>query len=159
MPPDEVSRLRERALSGDPAAQYELGLRLLHGVGAVCDYTEAERWFRLAAADEVTGAQFCLGYMYDEGKGVARDPAEAARWYEAAAAQGDSDAQHNLALLKWHGVGVKRDRSTALKLMDRALADPADFRRAMWRMAVRMGTWALAALAALMLLRFAWSRL
>jgi TPR repeat protein len=159
MPPDETARLRERADSGDPTAQYELGLKLLHGVGVACDYAQAERWLRLAAAHEVVGAQFCLGYLYDEGKGLARDPAEAARWYEAAAARGDSDAQHNLALLKWHGAGVKRDRRAALRHMDRALADPGDFRGAMWSMVVRIGTWALAALAALMLLRLAWSRL
>jgi uncharacterized protein len=158
MASDEIARLRQRADSGDPTAQYELGLKLLHGVGLPCDYAEAERWLRLAAAHEIPGAQFCLGYMYDEGKGLSRDPTEAARWYEAAATRGDTDAQHNLALLKWHGAGVKRDRSAALKHMDRALANPGDFRSAMWSMAVRIGTWALAAFAALMLLRLAWSR-
>jgi TPR repeat protein len=156
---DEIARLRERAESGNPTAQYELGRQFLHGVGVACDYAEAERWLRLAATHEVAGAQFCLGYMYDEGKGLSRDPGEAARWYEAAAARGDSDAQHNLALLKWRGAGVTRDRSAARKLMDRALADPDDFRGAMWSMAVRLGTWALAVLAGLMLLRLAWSRL
>jgi TPR repeat protein len=156
---DEIARLRQKAESGDPTAQHELGLKLLHGVGMACDYAQAERWLRLAAAQEIPGAQFCLGYMYDEGKGVSSDPAEAARWYEAAATRGDADAQHNLARLKWHGAGVKRDRPAALKLMDRALADPGDFRGAMWSMAVRIGTWALAAFAGLMLLRLAWSRL
>jgi TPR repeat protein len=122
-----------------------------------CDYTEAERWLRVAAAQGVAGAQFCLGYMYDEGKGLPRDPTEAARWYEEAAARGDAEAQHNLALLKWHGAGVRKDREAALKLMDRALADPGDFRAAMWQMAVRVGTWALAGLAALLLIRLALS--
>ena len=160
MASEETAHLRQRAESGDPTAQYELGLKLLHGVGVACDYAQAERWLRLAAAQEIPGAQFCLGYMYDEGKGLSRDPAEAARWYEAAATRGDADAQHNLALLKWHGAGgVKRDRPAALNLMDRALADPGDFRSAMWTMAVRIATWALAAFAALVLLRLAWSRL
>ena len=155
----DVARLRERAESGEPTSQYELGVRLLHGSGVTLDYAEAEKWLRLAAGHDVPGAQFCLGYMYDVGKGLPHDPAEAARLYEAAAARGDSDAQHNLALLTWNGTGVKKDRTAALTLMDRALADPDDFDRAMWRMAVQIGTWALAGLAVLMLLRVAWSRL
>jgi TPR repeat protein len=69
------------------------------------------------------------------------------------------DAQHNLALLKRHGTGVKRDRATALKLMDRALSDPADYRAAIWSVAMHIATWVLAAVTALMLLRLAWSRL
>lgn len=73
--------------------------------------------------------------------------------------RGDLDAQHNLALIKWHGRGVRRDRSAALKLMDRALADPDDRREAKWRVAVHVATWALAGLAAFMLLRLAWTHL
>ena len=75
MPTDDIARLRERAESGELTAQYEFGVRLLHGVGVPEDYAEAERWFRLAAARDVPGAQFCLGYMHDEGKGLPRDSA------------------------------------------------------------------------------------
>jgi TPR repeat protein len=156
---DALAKLRERAEAGEAEAQYQLGLRLLHGVGVDTDYTEAERWLRLAAEHHLLGAQFCLGYMYDEGKGLPRDAQEAARWYEAAASGGDSDAQHNLALLKWHGAGVRKDRRAALELMDRALADPADFTTAVWGVLRRVGTWVLTFVAIVMLMRLACSEL
>jgi TPR repeat protein len=154
-----VARLRERAEAGEVEAQYQLGLRLLHGVGVRTDYTEAERWLRLAAQHELPGAQFCLGYMHDEGMGLRRDAQEAARWYEAAAKGGDTDAQHNLSLLKWHGTGVKKDRKGALELMDRALAESDDFRSAVWVVLRRVGTWVLMIVALIILIRLAWMKL
>jgi TPR repeat protein len=154
----EELTLRERAAGGDAGAQYLLGARLLRGEGPTRNYAEAEHWLRLSADQGVPGAQFRLGYMYDSGKGLPRDAKEAARWYQAAAEQGDREAQHNLALLAWHGDGVPQDRFVARRLMDRALADPDDFRRTMWDFVRRLCAWSLVALALFLAMKalFVW---
>lgn len=78
---------------------------------------------------------------------------------ESGNAQGDPDAQHNLALMTWHGKGVKKDRRLAYRLMDRALADPDDFDRALRSTAVTIVKWGLVAVATVLLLRLAFVRL
>ena len=49
------------------------------GRGVSKDYTEALRWFRLAAKQGLAQAQYNLGHMYFEGQGVSKDYTEAIR--------------------------------------------------------------------------------
>ena len=46
-------------------AQNNLGLMYDYGEGVTIDDVEAVRWYRLAAAQEHSGAQNNLGLMYD----------------------------------------------------------------------------------------------
>lgn len=56
-------------------------------------YSEAMKWFRMAAERGYAQAQFTLGVMYHEGLGIPQDKEEGVRWYRMAAEQGHIDAQ------------------------------------------------------------------
>ena len=64
-----------------------------NGWGVPQDYTEAVKWYRLAAKQGYASAQFNLGVMYDNGWGVPQDYNEAVKWYRLGAEQGDASAQ------------------------------------------------------------------
>ena len=94
---------------GDPIAQYNLGMIYGLGHGVAKNYTQAERWWRLAAAQDLAYAQNNLGALYGNGHGVAKDYAQAVRWYRLAADQGLADAQYNLGAMYGNGHGVTQD--------------------------------------------------
>lgn len=78
------------------AAQAELGKSIYQGGHCpVSHYTEAIRWFQLAAAQGDPHALFCVGLMHEYGHGVPADNFEAIRWYRRAA-----DAGHRRAVLR-----------------------------------------------------------
>ena len=64
-----VDAQRALAEQGDAGAQYNLGVMLSDGRGAHQDYTEAVRWFRLAAEQGHILAKYNLGrrYYFDNG--------------------------------------------------------------------------------------------
>jgi TPR repeat protein len=73
--------------------QYLLGLAYEQGKEVPQDYSEAVRWYRLAADQGRSNAQRRLGYMYFRGRGVPRDLIHAHMWLNLSAAQGDTIAQ------------------------------------------------------------------
>jgi len=79
------------------------------------DFTEALRWFRIAASQGHAAARFNVGVIYDNGLGVPRDFVEAARWYHLAADQGYAAAQFNLGALCQAGQGVAQDDVEAMR--------------------------------------------
>ena len=79
------------------------------GDGVPQDFTEAVKWYRLAAAQGDAGAQYSLGNMYSRGEGVPQDKAEAVKWYRLAAAQGNASAQYALGRMYYLGKGVPED--------------------------------------------------
>jgi TPR repeat protein len=81
---------------GYARAQYGLGLRYETGDGVQRNYSEARRWYRLAAEQCLAAAQFRLGTMHARGLGGPLDPVEAAKWFRRAAEQGHVDAQISL---------------------------------------------------------------
>jgi localization factor PodJL len=106
------SGLGEVAQAGNPAAQYELGVRFAD-VGEVGrDYKTAALWFEKAATQGLAPAQFRLGTLYEKGLGVSRDEGIAKLWYQRAAERGNVRAMHNLAVLTAEG-GTKPDYATA----------------------------------------------
>jgi TPR repeat protein len=80
-----------------------------NGLGVPRDYTEAVRWYRLAADEGYPVAQYDLGDMYEEGHGVPQDYAEAVRWYRKAADQELPVAQLGLGYMYANGRGVPQD--------------------------------------------------
>lgn len=62
---------------GHLAAQYNLGLLYLYGVGTDPDYDQAADWLEIAADKGSAGALFYLGMMYLKGQGVSEDRAMA----------------------------------------------------------------------------------
>lgn len=132
------------ATQGDAEAQHTLGFLYHFGVnynGAKVsqDYTEAIRWYRLAADQGCADSQDQLGELYISGKGSAQDYQEAARphahrgvrhqagtrvpkssqetarWYRLAAEQGYSFAQHHLGNMYLQGEGITKDVQEGLR--------------------------------------------
>ena len=112
---------RPLAQSGDPAAQYRLGVLYAEGKGVAPNDAEAALWFERAAEQGEPMAQYNLGASYVEGTGVRKDIATAAKWFRRAADQGVALAQLNLGLLYASGSGVPKDAVEALKWIDLAI--------------------------------------
>ncbi len=111
---------RVRAVGGDAAAQFNLGLRYARGQGVPQDYKEAARLIREAAEKELPRAQFILGVMYARGQGLTRDYSEAAAWWRKAANAGNVDAQYELGIAYAQSRGVPRDDAESVKWFRRA---------------------------------------
>ena len=77
-------------------AQNNLGVMYALGKGVTRNFTEAEKWYRLAAAQGNVKAQLSLGLIYEKGYGVAKNSAESIKWYRLAAYQGNAAAQNKL---------------------------------------------------------------
>ena len=58
------------AKKGLAQAQYNLGVMHANGKGVAKNYSEAIRWWKLAANQGNDKAQYNLGLMYEKGKGV-----------------------------------------------------------------------------------------
>jgi peptidyl-prolyl cis-trans isomerase A (cyclophilin A) len=67
-------------------AQYMRGTQYHSGRGVSQDYSEALKWYRLAAAQRHPTAQMELGSMYELGQGVPRDNVRAHMWYNLSVA-------------------------------------------------------------------------
>jgi TPR repeat protein len=111
----ELRLLRPLADEGDALAEFKLGEIYDNGQGVTRSYTEAAKWYGLAAAQGNASAQFYLGAMYNLGQGIPQDYAKAIKWWRLAAAQGDDNAQFNLGQMYNLGQGVPQDYAEALK--------------------------------------------
>jgi len=101
------------AQQGHAGAQFNLGVLYARGRGVTQDFTQAARWYRLAAEHGHALAQCNLGVLYEEGNGVVRSDEEASRWYRLAAEQGNAGGQNNLGRLYEDGRGVLRNSKEA----------------------------------------------
>ena len=115
--------LRTAAVKGQPAAEYEVGTRLLDGKSVPQNTEEGVRWLERAAKSGLAPANFRLGGLYEKGTGVKKNLSLARRHYIAAAEKGHAKAMHNLAVLYAEGIDGKPDYKTAAEWFRRA----ADF--------------------------------
>jgi len=109
-----------RAEQGVAEAQYTVGYMYATGKGAERNYIEAEKWLRLAAAQDHAQAQWAMGLLYDNGWGVERDRVEAFRWYLLAAEKGEPQAKTNVGAFYIEGLVVERNAPEAIKWFRRA---------------------------------------
>jgi localization factor PodJL len=112
--------LRNAAAKGQPAAQYEVGNRLVDGKSVPQNTEEGIRWLERAARAGIAPASFRLGGIYEKGLGVRKDVSLARRYYIAAAERGHAKAMHNLAVLYAEGIDGKPDYKTAAEWFRRA---------------------------------------
>jgi localization factor PodJL len=105
--------LRAAAAKGDPAAEFEVAVRLAEGRGIPQNFTAAAEWFERAARQGLVPAQFRLGGLYEKGMGVRKDLEAARRLYLAASNAGHAKAMHNLAVLYAEGADGKPDYQSA----------------------------------------------
>lgn len=91
------------AKSGNPDAQYKLGMMYLNGQGVEIDLKKAGKLFQSSAYQGDAGAQFIVGEMSLTGMGLDRDYQKAGTWFKKAAEQDYPDAQFRLG--EWYAVG------------------------------------------------------
>lgn len=97
--PQDFSGLRQLAEKGDPAAQFAVGAHFATGEDVAQDYTEAVRWFTLAAEQGHVGAQATLGAYYWSGRGAPQDLSKAYFWAVLAQSGGDDASRYRVAFL------------------------------------------------------------
>jgi localization factor PodJL len=119
--------LRTAGTAGNPAAEYEIGVRFAEGRGVPANMELAVQWLERAANQGLAPAQYRLGSLYEKGQGVKKDLEKARTLYLAAADKGNSKAVHNLAVLYAEGIDGKPDYRTAAqwfrKAAERGVAD------------------------------------
>ena len=87
------------AKKGFAQAQYNLGVMYFNGKGVIKDYSNAIKWWNLAADQGNDKAQYILGVMYEEGKGVKKNLKTAKTWFQLASNQGLAKAKEKLTTL------------------------------------------------------------
>ena len=115
LPPEGVGpmALRSAAASGNPAAEFFVGVRYTEGEGVPADLEKAAVWYQKAANKGLPPAQYRLASLYEKGRGVEKDTAKASAWYSQAAQAGNAKAMHNLAVLYAEGGGEDPDYAKA----------------------------------------------
>ena len=108
-----LDQLRQLAGNGDPAAQYELGLRYASGDGVNKDDKAASDWFSKAAENGNVKAQSALGYRYWAGnRGVPPSLTQAYFWTVLARAAGDKNSK---ALAEFLASRMTRAQAAAIE--------------------------------------------
>lgn len=96
---NQLEALGKLAASGDPAAQFDMGVRYWTGDQVAQDYGQAVRWFSLASEQGNVAAQAMLSDCYWAGRGVPADPMRAYFWSFLAQDGGDEASKSRAALL------------------------------------------------------------
>jgi TPR repeat protein len=115
-----MARLKPFAESGSAKAQSYVGSMYESGRGVERNYTEAIRWFLMAAEHSDPYSQSHVGYLYEKGLGTARDEKVAAQWYAKAAEQGNDYSEARLASMYRDGRGVAQDFQQAANWFSKA---------------------------------------
>lgn len=122
---DEVRGYYEKAIKGDPLAQFQLGACLSDGDGVDEGGKEAVYWYKKSAEGGNAWGQFNLGIEYSNGEYITCNYANALYWFKKAALQGDHDAQYQVASLYYDSENVgrlKKDYAKALFWFKKATA-------------------------------------
>lgn len=94
---------------------YQKGDEYYYGRGVTKNYTEAIKWYKLAANKGYGKAMYDLGFMYRKGQGVSVDYAEAMRWYRMAVDKGNDEAMNDLGYMYKKGEGVSVNYTEAMR--------------------------------------------
>ena len=89
------------------------------GKGVAQNYTEAVRWYKLAAAQGLPKAQYNLAMMYGKGEGVVQDYLHAHMWMNLAGVSGVKDAQKERDLIakKMSSLQIEKAQTMAKKCL------------------------------------------
>ena len=101
------------AESGDPRAQFRLGMTYHKGAGVERDPALALKWIQKAADQGYSQAQYTLGAMHHAGRGALQSFPLALKWFEQAAQRNHAEAQYSLGAMYRSGQGVPVDKSKA----------------------------------------------
>lgn len=103
-----------------PTASADEAFRKAEEFNKKKNYTEAMRWYRVAADRGNAQAQVEVGNLYGQGQGVPQNYGEALRWYRLAANQGNDEAQNNVGFFYMSGWGVPQDYAEAMRWLRKA---------------------------------------
>lgn len=98
--------LAANAFALDPAAEFELGRKSLHGDGVKKDVRKAFELMKSAADQGHADAMGGVGYFYSNGIAVKKDDKEALVWFRKGAEKGSPKAMLNLGKMLLAGRGV-----------------------------------------------------
>jgi hypothetical protein len=121
-----VKSVHGRALRGEASAQALLG----DFCYSVADYTNAVRWYQLAAAQDNVGAKLSMACCYKLGHGVQKNLTTADKWYRQALLQWSPPGHPNLPKAtparQPKPVSPIRTPASTLQAKARAPAPPSD---------------------------------
>lgn len=92
-----VSEVTEKALAGDPEAQYRLGMACYYGKIVQKDDGKAFQWWQQSAKKGYPKAMHIMGVAYRRGIGVSKHAEKALDWFTKAAQQGRAIDQYIVA--------------------------------------------------------------
>ena len=107
-----AEKLEQIANSGDPHAQYLMGLLYRDGGLLVPDTEQAKRWWGMSA-QELPDAQYALGKLYLTDDPDIHDPAKGLYWLQQAADSGHEYAAYRLGKEYLTGENVSKDTAKA----------------------------------------------
>lgn len=98
------------ATSGDPEAQYYLGLMYGNGEGVTEDEKKSLDWYTKSAQQGNADSQGMLGtILLNGGTLTPPDYKQAEFWLTKAAKQGDASSQYNLGVMLHDALGIQQD--------------------------------------------------
>ena len=104
------------ALTKVDPSQAQLMRNIRYQLGSTVNgYSEAVKFYRMAAETGNVDAQYALGNIYFQGAGVAKDYSEAMKWYQMAAQQGHGGAQCMTGHLYARGLGITQNSDEAAR--------------------------------------------
>lgn len=105
---EAYSIFSREARTGDPEAEYCLGLMYARGQGVIKDYVAALSWFLKAYDGGYVGAGYFIGKMYLMGLGTEKDAEKAVRYLESVA-DCDARAMYELGIIYFTDRDAPRD--------------------------------------------------
>lgn len=99
----------------DPDEANQLGNRYANGDGIKQSFSEAVKYYRIAAEQGDPEGQCNLAVSYYRGQGVMLDDEEALKWFQLAADQGYARGQYNVGVYYDRGIVVEQDYREAMK--------------------------------------------
>lgn len=114
--------LIQKANSGDPVAEQEVGLRYLFGRDFPADTLKAVFWIKKAADQSLLTAKYNLAILTNNGWGVDWNPFEAHKLFLSAAKGSMMEAQYMVGLTYVDDLVVPRNWNTAFDYLSEAAA-------------------------------------
>lgn len=111
----DIITLMQKANSGNPTAQHELGICYLTGRHFSADTLKAAFWIGKAADQNLVSARYNLGIFLNNGWGIPWDPFKAYRHIRFAAEHGLMEAQYVYGLFFTENLIVPRDDDQAYR--------------------------------------------
>lgn len=108
------------AESGNPRAQFNLGVSYAFGNGVEKDLVKSFQWTLRAAQNNEIRAEVNVASDYYDGRGTQQNTALAISWYQKAADSGDENANLVLAKIYRDGLAGNVDYPKALQYFTRA---------------------------------------